>query len=88
MTFTDCQMWNSNGDSRTFASTFIKYQRLYPDAKLYVFDLSGYGNIMIPEDTKNVCVIGGWSEKIFDFIQAFEESGKSNIIETIKKIKP
>ncbi len=92
MTFTDCQMWDSTshhafGDS-AFAPTFIKYQRLYPDVKLYVFDLSGYGNIMIPEDTKNVCVIGGWSEKIFDFITAFEESGKSNIIEMIKKIKP
>ncbi len=92
MTFTDCQMWDSTshhafGDS-AFAPTFIKYQRLYPDVKLYVFDLSGYGNIMIPEDTKNVCIIGGWSEKIFDFITAFEESGKSNIIEMIKKIKP
>lgn len=100
--FTDCQMWDSDSRTRrqsifggyggydvSFAEEFIKYQRRYPRVKLYTFDLSGYGNIMIPQDTKNVCVIGGWSDRIFDFIAAFEEVGDGNApIKKIKEIRP
>ena len=88
MIFTDCQMWDSSGYDKTFAETFIKYQRRYPNVKLYCFDLSGYGNIMIPQNTKNVCLIGGWSDKVFDFVKAFEETGKNTVIQEIKAIKP
>lgn len=88
MIFTDCQMWDSSGQNKTFTETFIKYQRKYPNVKLYCFDLSGYGNIMIPQNTKNVCLIGGWSDKIFDFVKVFEEIGESTVIQTIKAIKP
>jgi 60 kDa SS-A/Ro ribonucleoprotein len=86
--FTDCQLWNSNGDGITFATEFIKYQRKYPNVKLYTWDLSGYGTFMLPQDTKNVCLFGGFSDKVFDFIPSFENLGKSNIIQTIKSIKP
>lgn len=86
MMFTDCQMWDSYGD-RDFAPTFIKYQRMYPDVKLYLFDLSGYGNIVIPQDTKNVCLVAGWSDRVFDFIQMFEGTGTS-AIEKIRAITP
>ncbi len=104
MIFTDCQMWDSQGSGRvrsryslfgirednvSFAERFYKYQRLYPGVKLYCWDLSGYGNIMIPQNTKNVCLIGGFSDRVFDFIQAFEEIGEGNIpIKKIKEIKP
>jgi len=94
MIFTDCQMWDSSGSfslnfyDRTFAETFIKYQRKYPNVKLYCFDLSGYGNIMIPQNTKNVCLIGGWSDKVFDFVKAFEETGNNTVLKEIKAIKP
>ncbi len=84
MIFTDCQMWDSNGGDRNFASTFIKYQRMNPNVKLYLFDLSGYGNISVPQNTKNVCVIGGWSDRIFDFIDIFENGG--SVIDTIKEV--
>ncbi len=86
MLFTDCQMWDSYGD-RQFASTFIKYQRKFPDVKLYLFDLSGYGNIIVPQDTKNVCLVAGWSDRVFDFIKMFEGTG-TNAIDKIKAIKP
>jgi len=55
---------------------------------------------MIPQDTRGVCIIGGWSDKIFDFISAFEEvcdavsgTGKGNVednvvIRKIKAIRP
>lgn len=102
MIFTDCQMWNScarrsiwsdtdSDDGTTFAEKFLLYQKRYPGVKLYAFDLSGYGNIMIPQNTKGVCLVGGWSDKIFDFISAFEEIGTENgnvAIEKIKAIKP
>jgi 60 kDa SS-A/Ro ribonucleoprotein len=104
MIFTDCQMWDSEGSGRvrhryslfggrgddvSFAERFYQYQRKYPGVKLYCFDLSGYGNIMIPQGTKNVCLIGGWSDRVFDFISAFEEIGDKNTpIKKIKEIKP
>ncbi len=104
MIFTDCQMWDSDGSGRvrsrysifggrgddvSFSERFIQYQRKYPGVKLYCFDLSGYGNVMIPQNTKNVCLIGGFSDKVFDFISVFEEIGDGNTpIKKIKDIKP
>lgn len=85
--FTDCQMWNSHNDGRHFATEFLKYQKRCPNVKLYVFDLSGYSTLMLPQGTKNVCLVGGFSDRIFDFIPAFEATGKSNVIQTIKSIK-
>lgn len=97
MVFTDCQMWDSDnrmywgrnilpgGRDISFAERFLRYQRLYPEVKLYTFDLSGYGNVMIPQNTKNVCLVGGWSDRIFDFVQAFEELGDGKVV--INKIK-
>ena len=100
MIFTDCQMWDSDRRGfysgseygyQNFAEKFLKYQRKYPNVKLYCFDLSGYGNIMIPKETRGVCLVGGWSDRIFDFISAFEEIGigEGNVaIKKIKAIKP
>lgn len=98
MIFTDCQMWNSTVrfswddiNHETFADRFLLYQKRYPNAKLYAWDLSGYGNIMIPQNTRGVCLMGGWSDRIFDFISAFEEigTGEGNVaIKRIKAIKP
>jgi len=103
MIFTDCQMWDSRPrrsfwfdnddddivDETTFGEKFLLYQKRYPDVKLYAFDLAGYGDIMIPQNTKGVCLIGGWSDRIFDFISNFEKIQESNmVIEEIKKIRP
>lgn len=94
--FTDCQLWDSDrvigsgyGGQRSFAESFLKYQRMYPGVKLYTWDLSGYGSISIPQDTRNTCFIGGWSDKVFDFIQAFEELGDGKVVlDKIQGIKP
>ena len=74
--FTDNQLWDTYHD-RSFAGTFLKYQRKFPDVKLYLFDLSGYGNMVVPQDTKNTCLIGGWSDRVFDFIPMYEGTGTS-----------
>lgn len=86
MIFTDCQMWNTHNDG-SFASKFEMYRRMHPNVRLYVFDLSGYGNIMIPQDTQNVCLVGGWSDRIFDFVSVFDDTGGS-AIERIMGIRP
>jgi len=102
MIFTDSQMWDSRTSHNTkfeqmfprnysgvsVAQKFILYQRKYPDTKLYCFDLAGYGTVIIPQDIKNVCFIGGWSDKVFDFVVAFESGSENVVIEEIKSIRP
>ena len=85
MFFTDCQMWNTWYDG-SFAETFTRYQRMCPNVKLYAFNLSGHNNVMIPPDTKNVCLIGGWSDRIFDFVKVFE--GGDSVLGEIDRILP
>ena len=84
MIFTDLQMWDTGYD-RIFAATFVKYQQMHPDVKLYTFDLSGYGTLVTPQDTKNVCLISGWSDRVFDFVNAYENG--SSAVDEIRKIE-
>jgi hypothetical protein len=57
---------------------------MYPNVKLYAFNLSGHNNVMIPQNTKNVCLIGGWSDRIFDFVKVFE--GGDSVLGEIDRI--
>jgi hypothetical protein len=81
--FTDCQMYGrdtyneyseKNCDIRDFISRYRK--EINKDLKLYFFDMAGYGNCVIPEQDPQTMIVGGWSEKLFDIIPAFEEGGK------------
>ena len=93
MIFTDCQLWNSEknswfseGSSATLQSEWLEYKTSFPKAKLYLFDLAGYGTS--PLDIvveKNVHLISGWSEKIFEVMGEIEKG--SNAIDFIKNIK-
>lgn len=76
MLFTDVQMWNSTGGNEHIGNLWSEYRKtVAPDAKLYLFDLAGYGNT--PLDLQNahngVYLIAGWSDKIFDVLAAVEE---------------
>ena len=74
--------------TKSFAEEFTNYQRnVNPDVYLYAFNMGSYGTSMIPENTKNVLMIGGWSDKIFSFIPAFE-SDYASAVDEIKRIKP
>lgn len=87
MIFTDCQMWNSSGwrsDNSTFQSEWSSYKAKFPMAKLYLFDLQGYGDTPISTQDKDVFLIAGWSDKVFGVLSALEE-GK-NAIDVINKI--
>lgn len=85
MLFSDVQLWNSRGTSHNFAASWNAYKKIAPAAKLYVFDLAGYGQQPIDIVRKDVHLIAGWSDKIFDMLHALEHS-KSAISE-IKKIQ-
>jgi hypothetical protein len=60
------------------------YKKIAPNAKLYIFDLAGYGQTPINVANKDVYLIAGWSDKVFDILHAIENG--SNALEEIKKI--
>lgn len=84
MMFTDCQLWNSYGDGRTLQKAWNQYKTFAPKAKLYLFDLCGYGQAPISLEDKDVTLIGGWSNKIFDILTAIENG--SDAVAEIKKV--
>ena len=51
-----------------------------PNAKLYIFDLAGYGQSPITMKREDVFCIAGWSDKVFDMLSALER-GESAIDE-------
>ena len=83
MLFTDCQLWNSEGwcGDAHLAKTWERYKReVAPHARLYIFDLAGYGQSPISMERNDVFCIAGWSDKVFDILAAVER-GKSAIDE-------
>lgn len=84
--FTDCQMWDSYYDSKNHIKhEWNEYKQMAPNAKLYLFDLAGYGNTPLSVHQGGVHLIAGWSDKIFDILEAIENG--SNAVAEIEKIK-
>ena len=87
MLFTDCQLWSSEGWSNDalLAEYWDRYKReVAPHARLYIFDLAGYGQSPISMKRDDVFFIAGWSDKVFDILAAVER-GK-NAIDEIRRI--
>ncbi|MBP2618948.1 TROVE domain-containing protein [Chryseobacterium jejuense] len=84
MLFTDTQMWDSSGRGNSFEDTWNKYKMIAPNAKLYIFDLAGYGRQPIDVKRNDVYLIAGWSDKIFDVLNALED--QRSAIEMIEKV--
>ena len=59
-------------------------KRLAPNAKLYLFDLAGYGHSPINTKRDDVFRIAGWSDKVFDILAALERG--NNAIDEIRRI--
>lgn len=80
MIFTDCQFWNSDWDNyaQKFSKTWCDYKKIAPDAKFYLFDLAGYGHSPISIEQNDVYCITGWSDRIFDILDALNR-GKDAI---------
>jgi hypothetical protein len=85
MLFTDMQMYNSNNTNHTFAKSWATYKRFAPNAKLYLFDLAGYGKQPLNILQNDVHLIAGWSDKIFDMLHALEHS--KSALTAINKIE-
>jgi len=73
MIFTDCQLWNSYNSGESIANLWKKYKQVAPGAKLYLFDLAGYGHVPLNVMRDDVFLVAGWSDKIFQVLKAIEE---------------
>lgn len=72
--FSDMQCYNdATYGTQGLSALFNRYLNdINSSCMFYSMDLSGYGTVQIPE-SKNVVLIGGWSERILDFIRMYEE---------------
>lgn len=80
MIFTDEQMYGGS-----IQNEWTKYKNKNPNAKLYLFDLSGYGNT--PLDTSkgsDVYIIAGWSDEVFKVMANLEKGAEA--LDNIKEI--
>ena len=76
--FTDCQMWNSsNGSNDSMRRSWEAYKQIAPNAKLYLFDLCGYGTTPLDIARPDVFLIAGWNEKVFDVLHAVENGDEA-----------
>lgn len=85
MLFTDCQMWNSGWGNKTIRKEWDSYKQIAPEARLYLFDLAGYGATPLDIVRGDVFLIAGWSDRIFEILTAIERS--SSAIEEIRAIE-
>lgn len=99
--FSDCQCYNAFDAERVRTySTYGSYRddlsltyalkeykkRVNPNVVFYSIDLAGYGTSQFPQDEPNVVLLAGWSDKVLNFIPAYEE--KTTVIEKIRGVKP
>jgi hypothetical protein len=83
--FSDKQLWNSESDKAHINEEWKKFLKINPNAKLYIFDLAGYGTSPVDLRQNSVYMIAGWSEKIFDILKMIDEGGDA--LEKIKSVK-
>ncbi|WP_330442844.1 TROVE domain-containing protein [Flavobacterium sp. C4GT6] len=84
MLFTDVQMYSNNGFN-SFENSWKMYKQLAPKAKLYIFDLAGHGSMPLDIKRNDVYLIAGWSDKIFDVLNAVDDTAIA--MEKISQIK-
>ena len=84
MLFTDCELWDSYNGGKHLAKSWEMYKKIAPDAKLYLFNLAGYGTSPVSTKRDDVFCIAGWSDKVFDILAALENGG--NAIDMIRRI--
>jgi 60 kDa SS-A/Ro ribonucleoprotein len=85
MIFTDCQLWNSNRTGENIVQVWKQYRQVAPKARLYLFDLAGYGQTPLNVQGNNVYLVAGWSDKIFNVLAAIERGG--NAVKMIDEIE-
>ncbi len=85
MLFTDCQLWDNTGYNHSLTQEWKKYKAIAPNARLYLFDLAGYGSSPLNLVQEDAFLIGGWSDKVFDVLEAIENGGAA--LDAIEKVE-
>ncbi|MFD0793471.1 TROVE domain-containing protein [Mucilaginibacter litoreus] len=76
--FTDAQLWNSNNTADHIQTLWLRYKaEVSPNAKLYLFDLKGYGQAPLQILRNDVYLVAGWSDKVFKVLAALENGGSA-----------
>lgn len=85
MVFTDMQLWDSTGKGNSLSKLWHQYRERHPEARLYLFDLVGYGQAPLRIQEEGVHLIAGWNEKIFRVLEDIERGADAldNIRNTI-----
>ena len=73
MMFTDMQMWDSTWSDKAIEDSWHRYKQMVPEAKLYLFDLAGYGQLPLRLAEPDVYLIAGWSDRVFDVLSAIDK---------------
>jgi len=84
MLFTDCQLWDSEWGNANLSRSWDRYKKMASQAKLYLFDLAGYGQSPVSMVRDDVFCIAGWSDKVFDVLLALERG--ESAIDEIRRI--
>ncbi len=84
MMFTDMQMWDSTGRYQNIQDSWKIYKDFAPQAKLYLFDLVGYGQLPLRIEGSDVYLIAGWSDRVFDVLSAIDKG--DDALRVINKI--
>lgn len=86
MLFTDGQLWDSSASGSHIQTLWLRYKKeVSPEAKLYLFDLQGYGQTPLQILRNDVYLIAGWSDKVFEVLAALENGDSA--LDTINKIE-
>jgi len=86
MVFTDMQIWDSEGwwingpHTYSMRDMWYRYKQIVPHAKMYLFDLAGYGQTPIDMSEKDVHLLAGWSDKMFPILERLDK-GESALAE-------
>ena len=93
--FTDLQMYDADWVSyqrtppergRSFKEELKKYkEEVNPNVKVISFDVAGYGTTPINNDEKDAFLIAGWSDKVFNVLEAIKNGEKA--LSEVEKIK-
>jgi hypothetical protein len=62
----------------------LRHLKIAPNARLYLFDLAGYGQMPLNVVSNDVFLIAGWSDKIFEVLEAIENG--ETALQMIEKV--
>ena len=85
MFFTDCQFWGVSDFGKYFLGLWNEYKKIAPNARLYLFDLVGYGHSPIEIPRNDVVLVAGWNDKVFDILSAVEDG--ASVVDVINNMQ-